>query len=194
MNDLLEGFDSAYDETMRHEGGYANDPHDKGGETYCGISRRWHPSWSGWRIVDACKVKNKANLQALYAEPNLKRLVRSFYRAEFWDKLRGDEIDGLKSAIAKELFDSAINVDPIDAVKFLQTALNMLGEVNGRSLYRALKVDGKIGPATSEALTLCLRSACNADLLILRCMNGEQYIHYKNNPQHKRYRGWFART
>ena len=29
MNDLLEGFDSAYDETMRHEGGYANDPHDK---------------------------------------------------------------------------------------------------------------------------------------------------------------------
>lgn len=180
-------FDVAYAETMENEGGYANDPYDRGGETYCGISRRWHPTWPGWPVVDA----GKSNLKALYADIKLKTMVKDFYRSEFWDKVRGDEIGG---TIAEELFDSAVNVDPMDAMRFLQTSLNMLGEVNGRPLYPTLKVDGKIGPATTQALSVCLRSASNADVLIFNCMNGELYLHYKNNPQHRRYRGWFART
>ena len=44
-------FKKAYDKTMGHEGGYVHDPDDAGGETYKGISRRYHPGWEGWKVV-----------------------------------------------------------------------------------------------------------------------------------------------
>lgn len=183
-------FDVAYAGTMKHEGGYAFDKHDKGGETYCGIARRWHPSWAGWKLVDA----HKRDLSSLADVPGLAEMVKGFYRGEFWDKVKGDEVDGVSHGIANEMFDTAVNVDPKDATRFLQRSLNMLNEVNGKAIYNTLTVDGDLGAVTLAALKCCLRSASNAEELIINCMNGEQYIHYKNNPQHRRYRGWFARV
>jgi type VI secretion system secreted protein VgrG len=40
-----DNFLKAFNTTMTFEGGYANDPDDAGGETYMGISRRYHPDW-----------------------------------------------------------------------------------------------------------------------------------------------------
>lgn len=39
---------------MGHESrAITNDPRDPGGQTCWGISRRYHPTWPGWRMVDA---------------------------------------------------------------------------------------------------------------------------------------------
>ena len=37
-------FDDAFEALMAHEGGYANDPRDPGGETKYGISKRAYPA------------------------------------------------------------------------------------------------------------------------------------------------------
>lgn len=40
---------------VKAEGRYVNNPSDPGGETYCGISRVYHPAWPGWATIDAAK-------------------------------------------------------------------------------------------------------------------------------------------
>ena len=52
----MADFKKALTETLRHEGGYVNDPKDPGGETYKGISRKNHPDWEGWNIIDEKKI------------------------------------------------------------------------------------------------------------------------------------------
>ena len=52
----MADFEKAFINTMGYEGGYVYDPDDAGGETYKGISRRYHPSWPGWRIIDKVKI------------------------------------------------------------------------------------------------------------------------------------------
>jgi lysozyme family protein len=184
------GFVEAYAATAKTEGGYVNDPQDPGGETYCGISRRWHPRWEGWKLVDVLKDDR----EALKASATLSVMVKRFFYDEFWLKLGCDEIEKMSPAVAFELYDSAVNLDRRDATRFLQEALNVLRFKDGKELYPELRVDGRIGAATIEALRRCLASTSDAEVLILNCMNGEQYIFYKQNPQHKRYRGWFARV
>jgi lysozyme family protein len=92
------------------------------------------------------------------------------------------------------VFDTAVNVGVSQAVIFFQEGLNI-----ARGAYGAeLLVDGVSGPETLKTLRNYMATkpgsfALNQEIL-LNCMNGEQYIFYKNNPQHKRYRGWFRRV
>lgn len=183
-------FEIAYAATSIHEGGYSNDPNDPGGETYCGISRRWYPNWIGWATVDLLKDRP----EEMERHSGLRDMVQSFYLVEYWGKLRCETISRMSGTVACELFDSAVNVSKRKAVKFLQVGLNMLNTKNGKQLYSPLKPDGLIGLKTLSALQYCLESAPNAETLIYKCQNGEQYEYYKKNPLHKRYRGWFART
>ena len=48
-------FEDIFNKTMGIEGGYVDDPDDRGGETYKGISRKNHPAWEGWEIIDSMK-------------------------------------------------------------------------------------------------------------------------------------------
>ncbi len=50
-------FAEALKHTLEFEGGYANDPADRGGETFRGISRKNWPRWSGWDLIDQVKRK-----------------------------------------------------------------------------------------------------------------------------------------
>jgi lysozyme family protein len=91
--------------------------------------------------------------------------------------------------------ETAINMDVGDSVRFLQKSLNMQ---NYNKVYEDLDEDGRLGNITLWTLKRYLETAVgekvNNVLLLLACMNGEQYIYYKANPQHKKFRGWFART
>ena len=53
----MADFNIAFNKVVFHEGGYVNDPEDRGGETYMGISRRAHPSSNIWYHID--KVTKK---------------------------------------------------------------------------------------------------------------------------------------
>ena len=179
-------FVNAFAATMQHEQGYANNPKDTGGETYMGIARNKHPQWAGWPIVDACL---KAG-QALSLEPKLTDLVREFYFNEFWQPLWCHQIDPVSPEVAEELFEASVNCGPGNGVKFLQRALNALN--SNQRLYPDLSEDGAMGSKTLQTTLSCLRK--RPPRLLVKCQNGEQYIHYKNWRQHEDFPGVFART
>ena len=80
-------FEPAFQKTMKFEGGYVNDPDDRGGETYRGISRKHHPDWPGWGILKKAE-ENRYNIERRISDDALQAAVREFYQAEFWAPLK----------------------------------------------------------------------------------------------------------
>ena len=114
---------------LEHEGrAITNDPRDPGRQTCWGISRRYHPRWPGWRLVDAGVV----------ARSVLEPVVSDFYR----DWLR-DYWDALPPRLAPAVCDAVVNMgagktgdEDLGAIELLQLALNRLAgsdyvDVNG---------------------------------------------------------------
>ena len=93
-------FDEVFDRLIGHEGGYANDPNDPGGETNWGISKRSYPN------VD---IKNLTRAQA-----------REIYRRDFWERINGEK---LYDGVAFQVFDFAVNSGIGTAVRALQRAI-----------------------------------------------------------------------
>ena len=188
----MADFKKAYDKTMGHEGGYTNDKDDAGGETYMGISRVYNPSWYGWSMVDG--VKNESDFPAcLEEDDDLHEAVEDFYKDKYWDVNRLDEFKS--QAIAEEMFDTGVNMGISRAANFLQESLNYLNR-NGAS-YKDLVVDGKIGPASLNALAYVQHHGDEGILLtMLNVCQGRHYMNYmtKSPTQEKYARGWFKRV
>ena len=188
----MANFYEAYQITKKHEGGYANDKDDVGGETYKGVSRRYHPSWSGWKIIDG--YKNKPNfLNNIYNDESLEELVLRFYKEKFWDVNLLDEVSSQN--IANEMFDTGVNMGVGRAAKFLQRALNALNK--GGRLYPDLVEDGVIGNTTLRALNACL--SYRGDVYVYKVLNILQGMHYlefmRRSPiQEKFAYGWLDRV
>lgn len=92
--------------------------------------------------------------------------------------------------MAEELFEAAVNCGPGNGVKFLQRALNALN--SREKLYPDLYVDGGMGAKTLAAALTCLKH--RPPRILVKCQNGEQYIHYKNWSKHEDFPGVFERT
>ena len=137
-------FEDAIGYVLDNEGGYAEHSSDPGGATFWGISLRYlkgkgeKGDIDGDGDIDADDIRELTKAQAV-----------EFYRKDFWDKLK---LDALKSqAVACRVFDMAVNMGPKGAVKIAQRAFNgLLDGVEGEP--EKLKVDGKLGPKTREAL------------------------------------------
>lgn len=185
----MADFNIAYKKTMKIEGGYANDENDSGGETWKGIARNYHPNWAGWAIVDS--YKNKPGFEAnLYASQTLQRLVLEFYKNEFWDVMKLDEI--VSQEITDEMFDTGVNMNHLIAVEFLQRALNATNK--NQKDYSDLIIDGRIGPKTITAVNRHPR--ISQVLKLLNCQQGVRYMDIaRNNPvQEKFMTSWLSRV
>lgn len=116
-------FVDAIDFVLQNEGGLSNDPMDSGGLTNFGISQRAYPQ------VD---VKNLTRDGA-----------EAIYERDYWS------YDGIQNQrVATKLFDSAVNMGPVRAVKLIQQALGAL-EVG------PIVADGIFGSHTAEAINSC---------------------------------------
>lgn len=192
----MDGFGRAFGLTMQHEGGFVNDPVDPGGMTYMGISRRWWPAWEGWPLVDA----HLADGTLMSLDQDLADLVRVFYRINFWNRLQGDRIAEMSLDVVCELFDTAVNLDVVDAVKFFQEALNLLNK--NQLLFPDLVVDGKLGPKTFSTLKRFLSfdypDPKKNEKILLKVMNILQGTHYvqqmRSYPENEKFVGWFQRA
>jgi lysozyme family protein len=185
----MADFKDAYGKTMGHEGYYANNPNDRGGETWKGVARKMHPAWGGWPIVDAAK-KQPGFPGSLKDNQQLELHVRAFYKEQFWNKLSLDAVT--HQGIAEELFDTAVNCGPGVAALFLQRALNVTNN-RGRD-YPNLVVDGAIGAKTVAVLNHHKRPA---DVLkTLNVLQGNKYIEIceARESQEEFYRGWLNRV
>jgi lysozyme family protein len=120
---MSERFKKIYNIVIAWEGGHVNHPDDPGGETYKGISRKNHPNWAGWKLIDAKK-------------PVPEILVKKFYEEHFWKRLRCEE---MPYPVGEYLFDFAVNVGASRAARILQTIVGVA-------------VDGIIGAITLGAV------------------------------------------
>lgn len=112
-------FASALDVILHHEGGYVFHPHDPGGETNFGISKRQFP---GEDITNLTRER-----------------AAEIYREHYWSKIRGDD---LTPAVALICFDAAVNQGVSFAIKTMQRAARVsvdgaLGPVTLAALNRA---------------------------------------------------------
>jgi lysozyme family protein len=115
-------FLKAFDYLMQHEGGYANNKADAGGETKYGISKRSYPHMD---------IKNLTRDKA-----------RQIYFCDFWLKGKYEQIND--ETIAVKLFDLAVNMGIVQANKLIQRSLRSTG-VN-------VVEDGVVGQITLTAI------------------------------------------
>lgn len=166
----MKSFDIAFSKTIGHEGGYVNDPDDKGGETNFGISKRSYPDED---------IKNLT----------LQRAKELYYR-DFWKKQSCHLLEDYEN-IAIELFDTSVNMGVGRGGKIFQEAIN-LSNRNERD-YNNIAVDGAIGAKTISAFRACK----NKNLLykIMNILQGEFYINLmRKNEVYEKYVGWFNRV
>jgi hypothetical protein len=104
-------FNTLIDDIMRREGGYANNPDDRGGETNFGISSRANPD------VD---VRNLTADQA-----------KQLYKTRYWDAIGADS---LAPEIRATAFDAAVNQGVAATKKWLAESG---GDVNKFNALRA---------------------------------------------------------
>ncbi len=131
-------FGKAIQFVLEHEGGYVFDPHDPGGETKYGISKRAYPD------VD---IKNLTEEEAI-----------EIYKRDYWEKIQGDS---LPYALSLALLDTAVNCGVFKAGIWFQMSLNVL-------FKKGLKLDGIIGPKTVAAAQDCDELKVAIYLLSLR--------------------------
>lgn len=195
----MADFEIAYAPLKDFEGGYDNDPDDRGGETYAGIARKFFPSWQGWKIIDKIKRSNQSKAainQAAKADHLLRDYVRAWYKTTWFDALGLGE---LPQPLANEIFEQSVNLGKSGSGKKVQIICNAYNYQPGaEKLFADLKVDGAIGPKTLAALKIILANKANAESLVhaLNCMQGAHYLELaaKKFTQRKYTVGWMKRT
>lgn len=117
----MADFEKAFPKIMKAEGGYVNDPRDRGGETFIGIARKFHRNSSIWKYVDEVKTRTKSPKEIdkiLKAIPEVMKEVKRIYKTNYWDPLK---LDHYKSqAIAYQFFDDAVNRGVASTIKLMQ--------------------------------------------------------------------------
>lgn len=187
-------FEAEFRKLMRREGYYANDPNDRGGETYCGISRRVHPSWEGWKKIDA--YRSLGELHKLRDDPEMRDMLAAFYRRNYWDRVSGDDLANEAAAVAGEAFDAAVNCGRRNASLWLQQSLNVLND--GGKRYPDIIEDGWIGAQTVGAVHWYTESGKPLAVLV-KVQNARQANHYyelmRKDPSQERFAfGWLERA
>lgn len=192
----MADFEIAYGETEINEGGYVNDPDDRGGETCRGIARRFHPDWPGWTIVDRIKEASPGEfVERIDGNAELAQLAKALYRDKYWNPILGDDIPN--QHVANKVFDTGVNQGVATSVDYLQQSLNLLNR-NERN-YADVDVDRKMGPATLAALRAFLQLEEGRPDYLLKLLNLMQAVRYlevmrRDPTQEKFARGWLNRV
>lgn len=154
--------DTLIQAVLDREGGYVDDPADRGGETNFGIT--------------AAVARQNGYRGAMRDLPVAQS--RDIYRRLYWLRPRFDAVAAHAPALAADLFDTGVNMGPPVAVAFLQRALNALNR--GASDYPDMPVDGSIGDVTLAALaTFLARRGAAGERVLLRAveaLQGERYV------------------
>lgn len=189
-------FDEAFGAVMGDLGGWVQHSEHDHAETFKGISRRFHPTWEGWKIMDALRLaaSNESEFNRTVAQNvKLKENVNSFYTVNFWDRFCGDMIPSQE--IAEEVLRAAMVLGVRRAVSNLQESLRLL---NGDRTQEAfIAENGLFGPETMQALENYLKSDAPSCLIsLMRLLEGIDYVErLRRNPAYLEItRDWLKRT
>jgi lysozyme family protein len=124
---MQNNWDNCFAMVLKHEGGFVNHPKDPGGMTNLGVTKS---AWEAWLV----RTVTESDMRALTPEK-----VKPFYKAMYWDKIKGDD---LPSGVDYAAYDLAVNSGTGRAAKYLQ-------QIAG------VTADGAIGPKSIEAIKAC---------------------------------------
>lgn len=118
-------FDTCLQFVLAREGGFVNDPHDRGGATNKGITQAVYDLW---RKEHGLEPRSVAEIDD--------EEVATIYRAKYWESSR---CGTLPEPIDLFVFDSAVQHGPRKAIQFLQRSMGVTDT-------------GYFGPLTMTAL------------------------------------------
>jgi lysozyme family protein len=159
---------------FRHEGGFVNDPVDRGGATNMGITlNTLRQAQPGATVQD---LRNMTRQQA-----------RSIYRQRY---VQAPGLDHLPPGILPQVIDMSVNHGPRNAVRILQRALNRLNQGT------PVVPDGHLGPGTLAAVQRATQGGTDR---LTNAIADERQAFYdriiERDPRQARFeRGWRGRT
>lgn len=174
IDDILEN-------VLKAEGGYVNDHSDRGGETNWGVT------------LNVARVNGYSG--PMRDMPRSKAL--EIYRSQYVEKPGFALIAEVSPSIAAELVDTGVNMGPAVPSGFLQRSLNALNQQQAD--YRDIVADGRVGPATVNALKAYLAKRGKEGerrlLALLNALQGARYLSLaEGSPSQERFMfGWLDR-
>lgn len=154
--------DELIGEVIDREGGYVNNPADRGGATCWGIT--------------AAVARAQGYGGDLRLMP--RATAEDIYRRLYWQQPGLDKVFARTPRLAAALLDAGVNMGPPVAIGFLQRGLNALNR--GAADYADVALDGRVGAATLAALDAFLarrRPGGEAVLLkAIEALQGERYV------------------
>ena len=125
---MKENFDACFAKVIQSEGGYVNDPADRGGETNLGVT------------IDAWSTYLKRAIQPGEMKALKQETVKPFYKSMYWDLVKCDD---LPKGVDYAVFDFAVNAGVSRAAKFLQRAVGAVddGVIGSGTLGRVAKTE-----------------------------------------------------
>ena len=155
VDQIIEGI-------VGREGGFTDNPKDKGGPTRWGITQGV-----------ARQYGYTGDMRTLPRE-----VAKAIYLELYYVGPKFDQVHALSPRIAEELTDTGVNMGQAVASRFLQRALNAFNRE--ASIYPDITVDGQLGIRSLTALRAYLehRGAEGEEVMLkaLNCLQGERYI------------------
>lgn len=167
----MANFDISIKFILTHEGGFSNNPNDKGGATNYGISQAF------LRSINSPIKPSEVTID----------MARALYHDYFWTPLRLNELKC--QTVATFVFDTAVNCGNTKAVEILQEAIYQ---------QKPIEIDGIIGRQTIKAcndITSCERN----EMFLIDCLKSLRKSYYmkivKRTPEQRTFiKGWFNRV
>ena len=155
---------------LKYEGGFTDNPNDRGGRTNMGITQRF---------LDTYKERARVNVDDVR---HLKKEdVIELYRTE-WNIYGFGKLDN--SNVMKIVYDFSVNSGPQVAIKYMQRILNKKG--------KNLAVDGYIGENTNRAVNSVDEKWLVREILKARAEHCDRIVD-KEPKQREFIKGWFKR-
>lgn len=158
---MNEHFLAAWSATGRAEGGYVDNPNDKGGRTNHGITEQ----------------VARAHGYTGHMRDLPKEVATRIAYEQYWQIIRLDDVAQISLAIALEMFDSAFLCGQATVVTWLQRCLNVANRQERD--YPDIRVDGLMGRLTIASLRAFInKRGMNGETAMLNALNGLQSAHF----------------
>lgn len=173
--------DAVFDSVIGKEGGYVNNPNDRGGPTKWGITQT-----TARRNGYTGDMRDMTRDQALV-----------IYKKDYWFAPKFDQLALISPNIAAKLADIGVNMGPAVGVCFMQRWLNGMNQ-QGKLFAELETKSGLLGTKSFDALKAFLKARGTAGEKVLlkgiNCSQGAYYLEItENRPANKDFLyGWVA--
>jgi lysozyme family protein len=195
-------FSAAYAKVAAFEGGFVNDPADRGGATNRGVSLRFLVA-EGKLDLDADGVADfDLDMDGDIDVADIRALSKVdamfLFQRCFWNRL---DCESYARPLGEAMFDQGVNGGNTAALKLLQRAINQVlarfPNFTGRPAI--LSVDGAIGAATRGALDWALKLPAAGMPRLIEAYRDEAAARYRaivdRDPSQRRFLdGWLRRA